>query len=100
MHTNSDGITMIEFCTYNLHPIYQSHVFASPIPEQQLIIHLDNETMAAGDSWIINDNVIVGSTADKSDISILEPVLSHGEILAFQFESEHGAPHTELLGSN
>ena len=32
MHTNSDGVTMIEFGTYNLLPIYQGHVFASSIP--------------------------------------------------------------------
>jgi hypothetical protein len=71
MHSNSDGITMIEFRTYNLHAIYESHVLASSIPKQQLICHLDNETMIAGDPGIINDNVIVGSTANKSNISLL-----------------------------
>jgi hypothetical protein len=30
----------------------------------------------------------------------LESVLSDGEILVFQFESEHGAPYTELFDLN
>jgi hypothetical protein len=100
VHTNSDGITMIEFGTYNLCPIYESHVFATSIPKQQLIAHLDNETMLAGDPRIINHNVIVRSTAYKPDISILESVLSHGEILVFQFKSIHGAPHNLMTWCN
>jgi azurin len=75
-------------------------VFATFIPKQQLIAHLDNETMLAGDPRIINHNVIVGSTAYKSDISILESLLSHGEVLVFQFKSIHGAPHDLMTWCN
>ena len=90
VHANSDSVTMIEFGAYNFYPIYQGHVLATSISKQQIIAHLDDETMLARDSRIINHNVIFGSTADKANISILEPALSHGEVLVFQFESIHG----------
>ena len=45
MHTNSNTVTMMEFGTDNLYPTNQSHVFATSIPNQQLITHLNNETM-------------------------------------------------------
>ena len=48
--------------------------------------------MVARDPGIINNNVIVGSTANKPDVPILEPVLPHGEVLIFQFKSIHSAP--------
>ncbi len=83
---------MTEFCTNHLYPIYESHVFATSIPDEQLIPDLDHETMIAGDPRIINHNVIVRSSADKSDIPIFDFVLSHGEVLVFQFKSKHGAP--------
>ncbi|MGD8923593.1 MAG: hypothetical protein PVG64_01615, partial [Syntrophobacterales bacterium] len=56
---------------------------------EQLIPDLDNESMIAGDPRIINHNVILWSTANKPDISILEPVLSYGDIMVFQFKSKH-----------
>ena len=92
IHSNSEDITMIEFCTNHLYTIYESHVFASSISDEQLIPDLYDETMIARDPRIINHNVIVLCTADKSHIPILESILSHGEILVFQFKSKHGAP--------
>jgi hypothetical protein len=74
-------------------------VFAASIPDKQLFFHLYNETMVAGDPGIMNNNVIVGSTANKSDISTLESVLPHGEVLVFQLKSKHGAPSTQLSDS-
>ena len=92
IHPNSEDITMIEFCANHLYTIYESHVFATSISDEQLIPDLYHETMIAGDPRVINHYVIVLSTADKSYIPISESVLSHGEILVFQFKSKHGAP--------
>ena len=64
-------------------------MFATSVTNEQLIPDLDNERMIAGDPRIINHNVILWSTANKSDISILEPVLSYSDIMVFQFKSKH-----------
>jgi hypothetical protein len=98
IHPNSEDITMIEFCANHLYTIYESHVFATSISDEQLIPDLYHETMIAGDPRIINHNVIVLCTADKSRIPILESVLSHGEILVFQFKPKHGAPSYQCVG--
>ena len=96
IHPNSEDVTMIELCTNHLFAIYESHVFATSIPDEQLIPDLYYETMIAGDPRIINHYVIVLCTSDKSYIPISESVLSHGEILVFQFKSKHGAPPTDI----
>jgi len=95
IHPNSEDITMIEFCTNHLYTIQESHVFATSIADEQLVLDLDNETMIAGDSRIINHNVIVFGTEDKLYIPIAESLLFHGEILVFQFKSKHGAPSNQ-----
>jgi len=89
---------MVEFCTNNSNSIHYSVVFASSVPNEQLIPDLDNERMIAGDPRIINHNVILRSTANKPSISILESVLPHGEVLVFQFKSKQYAPVINIIG--